>query len=98
MLIYILLTIVIISIGIYGMTLSKKHVIIILISLELILLAININFLILSIYFDDIISQLYALLILTIAAAEISIGLAICIVHYRLRGGISIDYINLLKS
>jgi len=80
------------------MTLSKKHVIIILMCLELILLAVNINFLISSIFLDDFLGQLYALLILTLAAAEIAVGLAICIVYYRLRGGISIDYINLLKS
>jgi len=80
------------------MTLSRKHVIIVLVCLELMLLSININFVLSSIYLDDILGQLYSLLILTIAAAEIAIGLAICIAYYRLRGGISLDFINLLKG
>lgn len=80
------------------MFLSRKHVIIILISLELILLSININFVVFSIFLDDLLGQIYALLVLTVAAAESALGLAILIVYYRLRGGISIDLINLLKS
>jgi NADH-quinone oxidoreductase subunit K len=80
------------------MFLSRKHVIIILISLELILLATNINFVIFSVFLDDILGQIYALLVLTVAAAESALGLAILIVYYRLRGGISIDLISLLKS
>jgi len=80
------------------MFLSRKHVIIILISLELILLSTNINFVIFSVFLDDILGQIYALLVLTVAAAESALGLAILIVYYRLRGGISIDLISLLKS
>lgn len=91
-------SIILFIIGVYGMTLSRNHLIIVLVSLELMLLSININFIISSIYMDDIMGELYTLIILTIAAAEISIGLAICIAYYRLRGGISMDYINLLKS
>jgi len=85
-------------IGTFGMFLSRKHVIIILISLELILLAANINFVIFSVFLDDILGQVFALLVLTVAAAESALGLAILIVYYRLRGGISIDLISLLKS
>jgi len=85
-------------IGTFGMFLSRKHVIIILISLELILLSININFVVFSIFLDDFLGQIYSLLVLTVAAAESALGLAILIVYYRLRGGISIDLINLLKS
>jgi len=62
------------------------------------LLAININFIIFSFYLDDILGQIYCLIVLTVAAAESSIGLALLIIYYRLRGGISIDLINLLKS
>lgn len=94
----IFLSLILFLIGVYGMTLLRKHVIIILIALELMLLSININFIVSAIYMDDIIGELYVLIILTVAAAEIAIGLAICIVYYRLRGSISIDYMNLLKG
>lgn len=95
---YLILSISLFLIGTFGMFLSRKHVIIILISLELILLSININFVVFSIFLDDLLGQIYALLVLTVAAAESALGLAILIVYYRLRGGISIDLINLLKS
>jgi len=84
--------------GTFGMFLGKRDVILILISLELILLSININFVFFSIQIDDLIGQIYALLVLTVAAAETAIGLAIVIVYYRLRGSISVDLINMLKS
>ena len=61
-------------------------------------LSININFIVISCYLDDLLGQIYSLLILTVAAAETSIGLAIIIVYYRLRGGISVDLISLLKG
>jgi NADH-quinone oxidoreductase subunit K len=80
------------------MFIFRKHIINILISLELILLSINMNFIVFSCYLDDMLGQIYALLVLTLAAAESSIGLAIIIVYYRLRGGISIDLISLLKG
>lgn len=80
------------------MFLSRKHFIIILISLELMLLAINITFIMFSITLDDITGQVYAIAILAIAAAETSIGLALLVIYYRLRGGISIDLISLIKS
>jgi len=98
MLNYILLSLIIFIIGSLGMFLFRKHIINILISLELLLLAINMNFVVFSCFLDDFIGQLYALLVLTVAAAESSIGLAIIIVYYRLRGGISIDLISLLKG
>jgi NADH-quinone oxidoreductase subunit K len=85
-------------IGCFGMFLSRKHLIIILISLELMLLAININFVTFSVFLDDILGQIYAIAILAVAAAETSIGLALLIIYYRLRGGISIDLISLIKS
>jgi len=85
-------------IGTIGMFQGRSHVIIILISLELILLSTNINFVVFSIFLDDLLGQIYAILVLTVAAAESALGLAILIIYYRLRGGISIDLINLLKS
>lgn len=80
------------------MFLERKNIIIILISLELILLSANINFVFFSILLDDLLGQIFALLILTVGAAETAIGLAILIIYYRLRGGISIDLISSLKS
>ena len=84
--------------GIWGFLLNRKNIIIILISLELMLLAINLNFIMFSIHLDDIIGQMFALFILTVAAAESAIGLAILVVYYRLRGTVAIEYINLLKG
>lgn len=98
MLLYIYLSIILFVIGSMGMFLFRKNIINILISLELILLSINFNFIVFSCYLDDLLGQLYALFILTLAAAESSIGLAIIVIYYRLRGGISIDLISLLKG
>lgn len=95
---YLTLSFLIFIIGSCGMFLFRKHIINILISLELLLLSINMNFIIFSCFLDDLLGQLYALMVLTVAAAESSIGLSIIIVYYRLRGGISIDLINLLKG
>jgi NADH-quinone oxidoreductase subunit K len=67
-------------------------------SIEIMLLAVNLNFIFFSIYLDDLIGQLFSLYILTVAAAESAIGLAILVVYYRLRGIISIDNISLLKG
>lgn len=72
--------------------------IITLVSIELILLSVNLNFIIFSVYLDDILGQIFALLILTIAAAESAIGLALLVVYYRVKGNIDIDYINILKG
>jgi len=85
-------------IGCFGMFLCRKHILIILISMELILLSVNINFIFFSILIDDFLGQIISLLILTVAASEIVIGLAIIIIFYRMRGGISIKLISLLKS
>jgi len=98
MLFFILLSFILFFIGVQGILFFKKNFINILITLELILLSLNFNFVIFSCYLDDILGQIYCLMILTIAAAESSIGLALLIIYYRLRGGISIDLINLLKS
>ncbi len=69
-----------------------------LMSIELMLLAVNLNFIIFSVFLDDIVGQIFALFVLTVAAAESSIGLAILVVYYRIRGTVSIEYINLLKN
>src|SRR3954452_4875388 len=98
MLSYLVLSFTIFIIGSCGMFLFRKHIINILISLELLILSININFITMSCFLDDLLGQIYALMILTVAAAESSIGLSIIVAYYRLRGVISIDLINLLKS
>ena len=67
-------------------------------SIELMLLAINLNFIVFSVFLDDVLGQLFALLILTVAAAESAIGLALLVVYYRIRGTISIEFINLMKG
>ena len=78
-------------IGMWGIFINRKNVLIMLMSIELMLLAINLNFIIFSVYLDDILGQIFALCILTIAAAESSIGLAILVVYYRIRGSISVE-------
>jgi NADH:ubiquinone oxidoreductase subunit K len=85
-------------IGLLGLYINRKHIIIILISLELLFLAINLNLVIYSVLLDSLIGQLYVLCILTVAAAEAAIGLSLLIIFYRVRGGISVDLVSLLKG
>ena len=84
--------------GSWGIFLNRKNIIVMLMSIELMLLAVNLNFLIFSVYLDDLIGQLFALLILTVAAAESAIGLALLVVYYRIRGTIAVEFINLMKG
>jgi len=98
MLIYLITPLILFFLGICGIFAIPQNIIIILISLELILLSINLNFVIFSAYLDDISGQVYVLFILTVAAAESAIGLAMVVIYYRLRGIISLDYINSLKG
>ena len=92
------ITIPLFIIGLIGIFINSKNIIIILMSIELILLSVNLNFIIFSVLFDDIIGQIFAIFILTIAAAEASIGLAILVIYYRVRGTISIEFVNLMKG
>lgn len=85
-------------IGVGGVILNRTNILAILMSLEISLFSISLNFLIFSVYLDDMIGQIFALFILTIAACESSIGLAIILVYYRVRGSIRIDQASLLKS
>ena len=93
---YILFSVIIFLISFFCLIYNKKSILIILISIELILLSVNILFIVFSIYLDDIIGQIFTLFILTIAAAETSIGLSLLLVSYRVRGNILIDNFNLL--
>jgi NADH-quinone oxidoreductase subunit K len=97
MLIFLLLSLTLLAIAFLGFFV-RKHIILILICFELILLSCNINFVIFSVYLDDLLGHIYALLVLTIAAVESSLGLALIILYYRLRGGISLELICLLKG
>ena len=85
-------------IGISGIIFNKKNAILVLISVELMLLAINFIFLVSSVYLDDRIGQIFALLILTVAAAESSVGLGLLVVYYRIQGSVSIESINLMRG
>ena len=86
------------TLGIFGIFLNRKNVIIILMSIELILLSVNDNLIAFSSHLGDIVGQIYALLVLTVAAAEAAIGLAILVVFYRNRGSIAVEDINLMKG
>jgi NADH-quinone oxidoreductase subunit K len=86
------------TLGIAGIFLNRKNVIIILMSIELILLAVNINLVAFSSFLGDIVGQVYALFVLTVAASEAAIGLAILVVFYRNRGSIAVDDISLMKG
>ena len=84
--------------GVLGIFIARKNIIIILMCVELMLLAVNLNFIVFSVYLDDILGEVFALFVLTVAAAEASIGLAILVVYYRIRGTVGIDYISSLKG
>ena len=85
------------SLGLYGV-LARRSAVLILMSIELMLLAVNSNFLVFSVYLDDILGQLFSLFILTVAAAESSIGLALLVIYYRARGTVAVEFISLLKG
>jgi NADH-quinone oxidoreductase subunit K len=95
---YLVLAAILFTIGIFGIFLNRKNVIIILMSIELMLLAVNINLVAFSIYLQDLMGQVFAMFVLTVAAAEISIGLAILVVYNRVRGTIEVEDINLMKG
>ena len=83
--------------GLLGIILNRQNIIIILMSIELLLLSINLNFIYFSVFIDDVIGQIFSLFILTVAAAESAIGLAIMIIFFKIYGNISIYKINLLS-
>ena len=86
------------TLGVFGIFLNRKNVIVILMSIELILLAVNINLVAFSTYLNDIVGQVFALLILTVAAAEAAIGLAILVVFFRNRGSIAVEDVNMMRG
>ena len=86
------------AIGIFGIFLNRKNIIIILMSVELMLLAVNINFVAFSTQLNNLVGQVFAMFVLTVAAAEAAIGLAILVVYFRNRGTIAVEDINLMKG
>jgi len=95
---YLTLAAILFTIGVLGIFLNRKNIIIILMSVELILLAVNINFVAFSSYLGDLVGQVFALFVLTVAAAEAAIGLAILVVYFRNRGTIAVEDVNLMKG
>lgn len=95
---YITLGMILFLLGVFGILLNRKNLIVMLMAIELMLLAINMNFIVFSILLDDIVGQIFSLFILTVAAAESAIGLAILVAYYRVRGTIAIMFINLMKG
>ena len=85
-------------IGIFGIFLNRKNVIILLMCIELMLLSVNINFIAFSAHLGDLVGQVFALFVLTVAAAEAAIGLAILVVYFRNRGSIAVEDINMMKG
>ena len=95
---YLILAATIFTIGVVGIFLNRKNIIVILMSIELILLAVNINLVSFSIYMSDLVGQIFTLFILTVAAAEAAIGLAIIVIYYRNSGTIRVQEIDKLKG
>ena len=95
---YLAVAAILFTLGILGIFINRKNVIVILMSIELILLAVNINLVAFSAHLGDLVGQVFALLVLTVAPAEAAIGLAILVVFYRNRGSIAVEDINLMKG
>lgn len=95
---YLILSALIFTIGIFGVFLNRKNIIIILMSIELMLLAVNINFVAFSAFLQDLVGQVFSIFILTVAAAEAAIGLAILVVYFRNRSTIKIDDVSMMKG
>jgi NADH-quinone oxidoreductase subunit K len=95
---YLTVAAILFSLGIFGIFLNRRNVIIILMSIELILLAVNLNFVAFSTFLHDIVGQLFAMFVLTVAAAEAAIGLAILVVYFRNRGTIAVEDMNQMKG
>ena len=95
---YLVLAAILFTLGVFGIFLNRKNVIIILMSIELILLAVNINLVAFSSHLSDLVGQVFAMFVLTVAAAEAAIGLAILVVYFRNRGSIQVEDIHLMKG
>ena len=95
---YLTVAAILFTLGIFGIFLNRKNVIIILMSIELILLAVNLNLVAFSAALGDLVGQVFAMFVLTVAAAESAIGLAIVVIYFRNRGSIQVEDVNLMKG
>ena len=95
---YVVVSSILFVLGVLGNFLNRKNVIVILMAIELILLAVNINLVAFSVFLQDLTGQVFAMLVLTVAAAEAAIGLAIIVVYFRNRGTIAVEDLNLMKG
>jgi NADH-quinone oxidoreductase subunit K len=95
---YLTVAAILFTLGIFGIFLNRKNVIIIMMSIELMLLAVNINFVAFSVVLNDLVGQVFAMFVLTVAAAEAAIGLAILVVYFRNRGSIQVEDIDMMKG
>ena len=95
---YLAVAAILFTLGILGIFINRKNVIVILMSIELILLAVNINLVAFSVYLGNVVGQIFAMFVLTVAAAEAAIGLAILVVFFRNRGSIAVDDVNMMKG
>jgi NADH-quinone oxidoreductase subunit K len=95
---YLTVAAILFTLGIFGIFLNRKNVIIILMSVELMLLAVNINLVAFSVHLGDLVGQVFALMVLAVAAAEAAVGLAILVIYFRNRGSIAVEDINLMKG
>jgi NADH-quinone oxidoreductase subunit K len=95
---YLTVAAILFTIGVFGIFLNRKNVIVILMSIELMLLAVNLNFIAFSAFLNDLAGQVFAFFVLTVAAAEAAIGLAILVCYFRIRGTIEVDDINQMKG
>ena len=95
---YLTVAAILFTLGIFGIFLNRKNVIIIMMSIELMLLAVNINFVAFSVVLNDLVGQIFAMFVLTVAAAEAAIGLAILVVYFRNRGTIQVEDIDMMKG
>ena len=95
---YLTVAAILFTLGVLGIFINRKNIIVILMSVELILLAVNINLVAFSTHLGDIVDQVFALFVLTVAAAEAAIGLAILVVFFRNRGSIAVEDVNMMKG
>ena len=95
---FLFFTISLFFIGFFGIALNRRNVLLVLLCIEIMLLAVNLNFIIYSTFLDDFFGQLFALYVLSVAAAESAIGLALLVVYYRVQGNLSINSVNLLHG
>ena len=95
---YLIVSAILFVMGVFGIFLNRKNVIVILMAIELILLSVNINLVAFSAFMNDMVGQVFAMFVLTVAAAEAAVGLAILVIYFRGRGTIAVDDINQMKG